>query len=147
VDAAQPGGVSIEGGERLRAAGLRATRPRLAVLSILEEAGGHRSADELVALLGARDRPLPRSTVYKVLGDLAGAGLVLTADVGPGRELFEAAAIWHHHFVCTACGAIVDVPCTRSRRPCLHPDLAGVEVDRAEVTFHGRCADCASSAR
>jgi Fe2+ or Zn2+ uptake regulation protein len=130
--------------ERLRGAGLRATRPRLAVLALLEEVGGHRSADDLVALLGERDRPLPRSTVYNVLGDLSGAGLVLTAEVGPGRELFEAAASWHHHLVCADCGAIVDVPCVRGRHPCLHPDLPGVEVDRAQVTFHGRCAACAA---
>ena len=137
--------MSVAAEERLRMAGLRATRSRLAVMALLEEVGGHSSADDLVgALLGARGRPLPRSTVYNVLGDLAGAGLVLTADVGPGRELFEAAASWHHHFVCTDCGAIVDVPCVRGRRPCLHPDLPGVEVDRAEVTFHGRCAACAA---
>ena len=144
MDAPEPSGVTVAAEERLRAAGLRATRPRIAVMGLLEEVGGHRSADDLVALLGARGRPLSRSTVYNVLGNLAGAGLVLTAEVGPGRELFEAAASWHHHFVCTDCGAIVDVPCVRGRRPCLHPDLPGAQVDRADVTFHGRCAACAA---
>jgi len=130
--------------ERLRAAGLRATRQRLAVIELLDELGGHRSADDLVALLHDRGEPLPRSTIYNVLDDLARLGLVLTAQVGPGRELFEAAGVWHHHFVCTVCGAIVDVPCVRGRRPCLDADLPGAVIDRAEVTFHGRCPACAA---
>lgn len=126
----------------LREAGLRVTRPRLAVLETLGELGGHRSADELVAALRDRGRPLPRSSVYNVLDDLSARGLVMRAELGPGRERFEAGTAWHHHLVCRACGSIVDVPCPAGRRPCLQPELTGARIERAEVVYHGLCPAC-----
>ena len=131
--------------QRLRQAGLRVTRPRLLVLEVLEDAGGHRSVDELVAALRQRGTPLPRATVYNVVNALLAHGLILAADAGPGRALFEAGKTWHHHFVCRDCGVIIDVPCVRGEKPCLEPDLPGVEVDEAQVIWRGRCPQCAGA--
>jgi len=133
-----------DGARELAAAGLRITRARLEVLGLLQELGGHRSADELVAAFSARSTPRPRATVYHVLGMLERAGLVLVADAGPGRILYEAATRWHHHLVCRGCGAIVDVPCLSATRPCLEPELPGALVDEAQVIFRGLCPACAS---
>lgn len=127
---------------RVREAGLRVTRPRLAVLETLEELGGHRSADELAAALRARGRPLPRSSIYNVLDDLSARGLVMRAELGPGRERFEAGTAWHHHLVCRVCGSIVDVPCGAQTRPCLEPELTGARIERAEVVYRGLCPAC-----
>ena len=52
---------------RLRKLGLRATGPRLALLTVLERVGGHRSADELVAELRQAGYPHARTTVYNAL--------------------------------------------------------------------------------
>lgn len=127
----------------LRERGLRATRPRLLVYDLLLEVGGHRSADEIFSLLGERGQGIPRMSVYNVVGDLTGAGLLMCADAGPGRALYEAAEVWHHHFVCRDCGRIEDVPCLRGRKPCLDPpDKLRGTVDEAQVIFRGRCFDC-----
>ncbi len=128
--------------ERLRRAGLRVTRPRLLVLEALEGIGGHRSVDELVATLRQRGTPLPRATVYNVVNALVAHGLIMAADTGPGRALFELGQTWHHHFVCRECGAIIDVPCARGEKPCLEPDLPGAEVDEAQVIWRGKCPRC-----
>lgn len=133
--------------EWLRRAGLRVTRPRLLVLEVLERAGAHRSVDELVAALRQRGTPLPRATVYNVVNALVAHGLIMAADTGPGRALFEAGRTWHHHFVYRECGAIIDVPCVRGEKPCLEPDLPGVEVDEAQVIWRGRCPQCAGTAQ
>ena len=137
---------SAEG--RMREAGLRVTQPRLAVYSILRELGGHRSVDEIVSLLSQRGRPVPRMSVYNVVADLSTAGLVMFADVGPGRALYEASDHWHHHFVCRQCGQVADVPCLRGKKPCLEPprSVAGT-VDEAQVTFRGVCTRCHRGAR
>jgi len=119
------------------------TRPRLLVLEALEGVGGHRSVDELVAALHRRGTPLPRATVYNVVNALVAHGLIMAADTGPGRALFEVGRTWHHHFVCRGCGAIIDVPCVRGEKPCLEPDLPGVEVDEAQVIWRGKCPQCA----
>lgn len=129
----------------LAAAGLRVTRARLELLELLEELGGHRSADELVAAFRARGTPRPRATVYHVLGTLERAGLVLVADAGPGRTLYEAATRWHHHLVCRSCGTIVDVACASATKPCLEPELPGAIVEEAQVIFRGLCPACAST--
>ncbi len=130
----------------LAEAGLRVTRARLEVLELLGELGGHRSADELLVAFRARGTSRPRATVYHVLGALERAGLVLVADAGPGRTLYEAATRWHHHLVCRGCGAIVDVACAGQTRPCLEPELPGALVEEAQVIFRGLCPACASTA-
>lgn len=56
--------------DRLRQAGLKTTRPRLLVLSLLQELGGHRSIDDLIRGLKARGTPLPRASVYNVIAVL-----------------------------------------------------------------------------
>ena len=129
--------------EKVQASGLRATRPRVLVYSVLREVGGHLSVDSVVAHLAARGHRVPRMSVYNVMADLASAGLVMCADAGPGRALYEAGDSWHHHFVCRSCGAVADVPCVRGRKPCLDPppSIPGT-VDEAQVIFRGICNAC-----
>ena len=143
MDAA--GTANIDDGElaqRLRATGLKATRPRLLVLGALKENGPHLSTDELVEALDARGTPLPRGSVYNVVGALATHGLIMVTDIGPGRALYELAERWHHHFVCRTCGLIEDVECVVGLKPCLDPDQVHGEVDEAQVIFRGTCTEC-----
>ena len=128
--------------QRLRATGLRATRPRLLVLEVLQEKGPHLSTDELVEALRARGSPLPRGSVYNVVGALATHGLMMVTDIGPGRALYELADRWHHHFVCRTCGLIEDVECVVGLKPCLDPGRINGEVDEAQVIFRGICTRC-----
>jgi Fur family ferric uptake transcriptional regulator len=135
-----------EVGDRLRRAGLRATAPRVAVYQALRAAGGHHGVDQIVALVARRGQPFPRMTVYNVVGDLREAGLVMCADAGPGRALYEVSDVWHHHFVCRRCGEVTDVPCMRDRKPCLVPSgPSGATVDEAQVIFRGLCRSCRST--
>ena len=135
----------LEGRERLRRLGLRVTRPRLLVYTALRELGGHHSVDDVVARLGERGARLPRMTVYNVVGDLVAAGAIMQADTGPGRALYEAGDVWHHHFVCRRCGSIRDVPCVVGSKPCLLPGgHAGGTVDEAQIIFRGVCDSCAA---
>ncbi|MDN3353736.1 Fur family transcriptional regulator [Actinomadura sp. DC4] len=128
---------------RLREAGLRATGPRLAVVGALRALGGHRTADEVYAHLVRNDVAHSRMSVYNSLVALAGAGLVLRADVGRGAVLYEEARTWHHHFVCRRCGQVSDVSCAVDARPCLTPREDVGVIDEAQVLFHGTCHRCA----
>ncbi len=127
---------------RLRDAGLRVTRPRVMVLDALARTGGHRSADEVAAFLDGEGTPLTRGTVYKVLADVVAAGLVMVADHGPGKAIYEINEVWHHHFVCRNCGEIVDVPCVVGHKPCLRPDVSVGDIDEAQIIFRGLCDTC-----
>ena len=127
---------------RLRAGGLRATRPRLLVLRILSEVGGHLSADDIAAELQNRGMPIPRASVYGVVAALLTHGFLMITDAGPGRTLYELGDPWHHHFVCRTCGAIQDVVCVVGDKPCVTPDRVDGVVDEAQIIFRGRCRRC-----
>ena len=148
MDAPRPG-VLTDGGlaAALRRGGLRLTRPRREVYAALRGLGGHRSADEVLAARAAAGSRVSRMTVYNALADLAGAGVVLRADAGPGRALHEARADWHHHFVCRRCGAVADVPCAEGRKPCLDLPRRFGRADEAQVIFRGVCRECATRRR
>ena len=138
----EEGGAETAG--RLRAAGLRATAARRAVLAALESLGGHRTAEEVLEGAQAGGASVSRASVFNALRDLVAAGLALTVDT-PGAARYEVARPWHHHFLCRSCGRMSDVECVVGRKPCLRPDLPGAEVDEATVLFRGLCPACAGS--
>lgn len=133
----------MSGAELLRAAGLRVTRPRLAVLDVLH-GGGHLDVDEIATRVRGRIESVSTQAVYDVLGALSRAGLARRIEPAGSPARFEArVGDNHHHVVCRGCGAIADVDCTVGEAPCLDPDTArGYEVDEAEVTFWGLCPGC-----
>jgi Fe2+ or Zn2+ uptake regulation protein len=134
---------------RLQNAGLRATRPRLLILQLLKNLGGHLSADDLVAELQSQGTPLPRASVYGVVAALLSHGLLMLSDIGHGRALYEFAERRHHHLVCRTCGAIQDVLCLVGREPCLdtnHSEHVDGKVDEAQVIFRGYCSSCLEKA-
>jgi Fur family ferric uptake transcriptional regulator len=129
--------------DELRAAGLRVTRPRLAVLA---EVASHPHADVETIATGARARlgSLSTQAVYDVVHALSDASLLRRIEPAGSPARFEIArGDNHHHLVCRACRDIVDVPCATGQAPCLRASNdAGYLVDEAEVTYWGLCAAC-----
>ncbi len=122
---------------------MRVTRPRLAVLEVLES-GGHLEVDEISRRVRQRLDSVSTQAVYDVLGALSRAGLARRIEPAGGAARFEArAGDNHHHVVCRSCGEVADVDCAVGSAPCLDPATAhGFEVDEAEVTFWGLCPRC-----
>jgi Fur family ferric uptake transcriptional regulator len=129
--------------DELRAAGLRVTRPRLAVLA---EDASHPHADVETIATGARARlgSLSTQAVYDVVHALSDASLLRRIEPAGSPARYELArGDNHHHLVCRACRDIVDVPCATGQAPCLRASNdAGYLVDEAEVTYWGLCAAC-----
>lgn len=127
----------------LRTAGLRVTRPRLAVLDVLQ-GGGHLDVDEIATRVRSRIDSVSTQAVYDVLGALSRAGLARRIEPAGSPARYEArVGDNHHHVVCRGCGAIADIDCTVGEAPCLDPVVArGYVVDEAEVTFWGLCPAC-----
>jgi Fur family ferric uptake transcriptional regulator len=131
------------GTDLLRAAGLRVTRPRLAVLDVLRD-GGHLDVDEIATRVRIRLDSVSTQAVYDVLGALSRAGLARRIEPAGSPARYEArVGDNHHHVVCRGCGVIADVDCAVGDAPCLDPNNArGFMVDEAEVTFWGLCPAC-----
>jgi Fe2+ or Zn2+ uptake regulation protein len=111
---------------------------------MLQQIGGHRSADELVAALREGGYHHARTTVYNALDDLARAGLVRAAPVDAGALRYEANPGDHHHFVCRGCGLIVNVPVSPELALQPIPVVAGGTADELDVIYRGVCVACAA---
>ena len=132
---------------RLREAGLRVTRPRLAVLAVLDEAGAageHLLVAELVDRTRERLGAVSTQAVYDCLDALGRVNVVRRVETAGSPARYEArVGDNHHHLVCRSCGRTVDVDCAVGAPPCLQPsDDHGFVVDEAEVVFWGTCPDC-----
>ncbi len=132
--------------ERLRATGLRVTKPRLAVLAALSELA-HADTD---GIIGAVRRELPsvsHQAVYDSLRTLTDAGLVRRIQPTGSVARYESrVGDNHHHVVCRLCGEIADVDCALGDAPCLTAsDDSGFLIDEAEVIYWGLCPDCATA--
>jgi Fur family ferric uptake transcriptional regulator len=134
----------MSGEELLRSRGLRVTRPRLAVLGVLDTTEGHLDVEQITAKVRTRLDSVSVQAVYDVLGALSRAGLARRIEPAGSPARFERrAGDNHHHIVCRGCGEISDVDCAVGAAPCLDPSQAhGYEVDEAEVTFWGLCPSC-----
>jgi Fur family transcriptional regulator, stress-responsive regulator len=135
---------SVSGEDLLRARGLRVTRPRLAVLEVLESSRGHLDVDQIAARVRQRLDTVSTQAVYDVLGALSRAGLARRIEPAGSPARFESrVGDNHHHVVCRGCGEIADVDCAVGDTPCLTPSQShGFVLDEAEVTFWGLCPSC-----
>ena len=95
---------------RLRAAGLRPTRQRLALAGLLfGDHDRHVTAEELHEEAVAAGVPVSLATVYNTLHQLTGAGLLRELSVDGSRTYFDTNIGDHHHFYCEEDGALIDI--------------------------------------
>ena len=109
----------VDQSARLREAGLRVTRPRLAVLDVVAEIP-HADTESVIAAV-RRDLPaVSHQAIYDSLSALAAAGLVRRIQpLGSVARYESRVGDNHHHVVCRTCGSIADVDCAVGDTPCL----------------------------
>ena len=129
--------------EMLRAAALRVTRPRLAVLEAVR-AHPHADADTIIGAVRDVLGSVSKQAVYDVLAALADAGLLRRIEPsGPPARFETRVGDNHHHVVCRSCGDIADVDCAVGEAPCLHASNDhGFTIDEADVIYWGTCPAC-----
>lgn len=130
----------------LRAAGLRVTAPRRAVLVWLAK-HPHSTVDAISA--GVREvlGTVSTQAVYDVLRICTATGLLRQIEPAGHPARFECrVGDNHHHVVCRRCQRTEDVDCAVAAQPCLEPpDDRRFVVDEAEVVFWGLCQDCVTA--
>jgi Fur family iron response transcriptional regulator len=125
--------------ERLRAAGLRPTRQRLALARLLFDAGDrHVTAENLHAEAQDRAIPVSLATVYNTLHQFTAAGLLREVVVEPGRSYFDTNVSDHHHFFCEPSGHLQDIPGHGVTVTGLPLPPTGTEIHRVEVIVRVR---------
>ena len=135
----------------LRRSGLKLTPQRAAIVRLFAEDNSHPTAQDLFERLRPSFPSMSFATVYNTLDALARAGLAGTVRL-PGKRgdaaRFDPNCRPHHHAVCDACGAVLDIAAgtlapsavTTER---LRQAVPGFSVRSVERTYRGLCASCA----
>ncbi len=96
--------------QELRNAGLKVTLPRVKILQILEGAKEkHLSAEDIYKALLEAEEDVGLATVYRVLTQFEGVGLVIRHNFDGGHSVFELSRGGHHdHMVCMDTGEVLE---------------------------------------
>lgn len=124
---------------------VRSTRQRAAIVALLDEVDGFRSAQELHDELRRRGQNIGLTTVYRTLQALAAAAVIDTVRTDSGESVYRrcAAGHHHHHLVCRACGSAVEV--SGRQVEAWAADVAashGFSDVSHTIELFGTCADC-----
>lgn len=129
----------------LRAAGLRLTGARRAVIGVLEERHAeHLSAEDIHRLATASGRRLDLASVYRTMSVLADLGLVHRADLAHSHAHFEIDHGEEVHLTCTECGVTLEVADQRELAGSLArlAESEGFGLGRFRVEVEGTCERC-----
>ena len=95
----------------LRSNGLKFTKQRETILSVLYNHSGHFTPEELHLLIKEKnpDLNIGIATVYRTLSLLESAGIVTSISFGTQGKKYELGLKAHHdHLICTKCGKILE---------------------------------------
>lgn len=129
--------------QRCRQLHVPLTAQRRLVFGELAARIDHPSADQIYDALLEKDSGLSRTTVYRTLEILGQMGLIKRVPTPAACARFDAETAHHHHFVCTVCDRVFDVPAVASPvpdSPMILPD--GFLAAEITTTITGRCKQC-----
>lgn len=125
----------------------RQTLQRRAIRTVLQEAEGPLTPQEILQRAGRELASLGLATVYRNLNSLQATGEVHAVHLPGEPARFERVPERHqHHFRCDSCETVyaLDEPCpVQSLQGATLP--GGFRVADHSLTFYGTCPDCASA--
>lgn len=126
---------------RLKDAGLRPTRQRLALGKLLFDSGDrHVTAEQLHDEAASRGIKVSLATVYNTLNQFTDTGLLREVVVSPGRSYFDTNINEHHHFFYEDDGSLKDIPHDAIELSSLPDAPPDAEVARVDVIVRLRRA-------
>jgi len=131
--------------EILLARGIKPTYQRQTILRAVRDKRTHPTIKALYDRLLPAIPTLSKTTLYATLELFASHGLVSRLSIDSGEVRYDGLADPHHHFLCEACGAIIDlnIACPAGRRG----EVDGHKIKEIHGYFKGVCEDCLSHGR
>ena len=119
------------------------SRKREAILETLRSTRSHPSAEWIYTRLKPVYPDLSLGTVYRNLSLFRGEGLIRCVGTVNGQGRFDANVLPHPHFICDACGNVLDLDIEPDYRLIdSMENFSGGEVEYCEIVFHGKCNKC-----
>ena len=129
--------------QEIRNAGLKVTMPRVTILELLEKnSDRHLTAEDVYKLLIEQGSDIGLATVYRVLTQFEGAGLVKRHHFEGGQSVFELNHGAHHdHIVCLDCGHVVEfVDETIEKRQHEIAREKGFDLEEHALILYAKCS-------
>ncbi|WP_447984295.1 Fur family transcriptional regulator [Nitrospira sp. Nam74] len=129
----------------LKGQGRRLTRPRKAILQVLQRSQYPLSASEVDARLKQATIAVDLVTVYRTLTVLKELGLVSQVEFQEGQFRYEVrhGREHHHHIRCRGCGRIADLMlCPLKKLTALVERETSFLVEGHALEFFGWCPKC-----
>jgi Fur family iron response transcriptional regulator len=134
-----PDGRMLTTRARLRTAGLRPTRQRVALAQLLFAQGNrHVSAEALHDEAMMADVPVSLATVYNTLHQFTDAGLLREVVLDGSKTYFDTNVTDHHHFFVEDDNVMLDVPEDALGIDRLPTPPPGMEISRVDVVIRLR---------
>lgn len=131
--------------EDLKNVGLKATLPRIKILSFLEDSKvRHMSAEDVYKAMLDSGEEVGLATVYRVLTQFEQAGLVTRHHFEGGHSVFELNQGKHHdHILCVKCGRVDEfVDKIIEERQVKIAEDKGYSMTDHSLYIYGICKDC-----
>eukprot|EP01037_Dinobryon_pediforme_P024399 gene24399-26184_t len=123
----------------LRKAGLRPTRQRLALVSLLYGKGHrHISAEALYEEAIVAKIPISLATIYNALHQFTEVGLLRELAADGAKSYFDTNVTDHHHFFVEAENRMIDIPASSVGFADLPEPPEGMEIVRVDVVVRLR---------
>ncbi len=136
---AEAGSVRVMVESRVREAGLRPTRQRLALAGLLFAKGDrHLTAEELHEEAQGAGVPVSLATVYNTLHQFTDAGMLRILAVEGAKTYFDTNTSDHHHFVIEGENRVLDIldgPVTVANLP---EPPEGMEIANVDIVIRLR---------
>ncbi|MCR5283098.1 MAG: transcriptional repressor [Lachnospiraceae bacterium] len=124
---------------------LKHSKQRDAILNFLMSRKDHPTADVVYSHLREEYPNISLGTVYRNLTLLSELGQIKRLHIGDGVDHFDADTSQHYHFLCSECGAVIDLKMETIDHI---NQLAGVGFDgqiAGNITyFYGLCPKCSA---
>ena len=124
---------------RVRAAGLRPTRQRVALADLLFAKGDrHLSAEELHEEALVAGVAVSLATVYNTLHQFTEAGMIRVLAVESAKTYFDTNVSDHHHFFVEGRNEVLDIPVSNIEIGNLPEAPEGMEIAHVDVVIRLR---------
>ena len=120
----------------------RNTLQKEIVRSTLCSLTSHPTAPMLYDLIHEKHPSISRSTVYRVLGQMAEEGEVLRLGVAGSDNRYDGTTEPHSHIRCRVCGRVDDLPPVAVQEV---SDCGGYRIETCSVVYSGVCPECRRS--
>lgn len=122
---------------------LKYSRQRQSIQNYLASSHDHPTADMVYMHVKQEYPSISLGTVYRNLNLLTDMGEALKINTPNGGHRFDGHTEPHNHFICTDCGAVVDLEMNEiANVQTLSGEQFAGSIESHSTVFFGKCSEC-----